>query len=47
MAAAARTFLKTTVKTYPLARANAALEDLRHGRFAGAAVLVPEGSAAV
>ncbi|WP_374514890.1 zinc-binding alcohol dehydrogenase family protein, partial [Brevundimonas sp.] len=29
------------VVEYPLARANEALEDLRHGRFAGAAVLVP------
>jgi propanol-preferring alcohol dehydrogenase len=34
-------FLKTQVKTYPLDQANAALEDLRAGRFAGAAVLVP------
>ena len=33
--------LKTQVKTYPLDQANAALEDLRAGRFAGAAVLVP------
>jgi propanol-preferring alcohol dehydrogenase len=29
------------VVTYPLARANAALDDLRAGAFAGAAVLVP------
>jgi len=29
---------------YPLARAGAALEDLRHGRFTGAAVLVPEAA---
>jgi alcohol dehydrogenase, propanol-preferring len=33
--------LKTAVTTYPLARANDALDDLRHGRFSGAAVLVP------
>ena len=31
----------TTVHAYPLERANAALEDLRRGRFTGAAVLVP------
>jgi propanol-preferring alcohol dehydrogenase len=31
--------VKTT--TYPLAEANRALEDLRAGRFDGAAVLVP------
>jgi propanol-preferring alcohol dehydrogenase len=31
----------TTVHTYPLEQANEALEDLRHGRFNGAAVLVP------
>jgi propanol-preferring alcohol dehydrogenase len=30
-----------TTTTYPLARANAALDDLRRGRVAGAAVLVP------
>jgi propanol-preferring alcohol dehydrogenase len=30
---------KTTV--YPLREANQALDDLRHGRFEGAAVLVP------
>jgi propanol-preferring alcohol dehydrogenase len=28
------------VTTYPLERANAALDDLRHGRLNGAAVLV-------
>lgn len=33
--------VKTTTTIYPLARANAALDDLRAGRFAGAAVLVP------
>ena len=31
----------TTVHAYPLERANEALEDLRRGRFTGAAVLVP------
>jgi alcohol dehydrogenase, propanol-preferring len=31
----------TRVKTYPLARANQALADLRAGRFDGAAVLLP------
>jgi propanol-preferring alcohol dehydrogenase len=31
----------TTTTIYPLARANEALADLRAGRFAGAAVLVP------
>ncbi len=31
----------TTVHTYPLERANEALDDLRQGRFNGAAVLVP------
>ena len=33
--------LKTTTTPYPLERANAALDDLRAGRFQGAAVLVP------
>lgn len=40
-AAAARIAIRTTVHTYPLAHANQALADLRAGRFAGAAVLVP------
>jgi propanol-preferring alcohol dehydrogenase len=31
----------TKTTTYPLARANDALADLRAGRFEGAAVLVP------
>lgn len=31
----------TTVHSYPLEQANQALEDLREGRFSGAAVLVP------
>ena len=41
MEVAARIALKTRVKTYPLAQANAALDDLRAGRFSGAAVLLP------
>jgi propanol-preferring alcohol dehydrogenase len=35
--------VRTNVRTYPLVQANAALEDLRHGRLQGAAVLVPGG----
>jgi propanol-preferring alcohol dehydrogenase len=38
---AARAGVRPQVTTYPLAQANAALEDLRQGAFAGAAVLVP------
>lgn len=41
MEVAARVPLRTQVTTYPLAQANAALDDLRRGRFSGAAVLVP------
>ena len=33
--------IETTVHRYQLEQANEALEDLRHGRFSGAAVLVP------
>ncbi|HVX81769.1 MAG TPA: alcohol dehydrogenase, partial [Devosiaceae bacterium] len=33
--------IKTTTRVYPLERANEALDDLRAGRFQGAAVLVP------
>lgn len=33
--------IQTTTTAYPLARANDALEDLRNGRFEGAAVLTP------
>ncbi|MDX1711013.1 MAG: zinc-dependent alcohol dehydrogenase family protein [Rhodovibrionaceae bacterium] len=33
--------VKTQVTTYPLARANDALSDLRDGRLSGAAVLIP------
>jgi propanol-preferring alcohol dehydrogenase len=38
---APRAGVQTRITTYPLAGANAALEDLRAGRFTGAAVLVP------
>ena len=38
---APRAGVKTTTHIYPLARANDALDDLRAGRFSGAAVLVP------
>jgi propanol-preferring alcohol dehydrogenase len=38
---APRAGVKTTTTVYPLAAANAALADLRDGRFQGAAVLVP------
>lgn len=38
---APRVPVHTAVTTYPLAAANQALEDLRHGRFEGAAVLLP------
>lgn len=40
MRIAAQTPLRTHVTPYPLERANAALDDLRQGRLAGAAVLV-------
>ncbi len=33
--------VETSVTTYPLAAANEALDDLRNGRFRGAAVIVP------
>lgn len=33
--------LRTHIREYPLDRANQALDDLRHGRLSGAAVLVP------
>ena len=39
LALAPRVPLRTTVTPYPLERANEALDDLRHGRFEGAAVL--------
>lgn len=33
--------VQTSVRTYPLAQANQALDELRHGAFHGAAVLLP------
>jgi propanol-preferring alcohol dehydrogenase len=36
---AARADLRTTISVYPLAATNDALEDLRHGRFEGSAVV--------
>ena len=33
--------VRTSTTDYPLERANEALDDLRHGRFQGAAVLIP------
>ena len=41
LALAPRVPLRTTAHPYPLADANRALDDLRRGRFEGAAVLVP------
>jgi len=41
MAVAAAMPLEVTATTYPLARANEAMDDLRAGRLTGAAVLVP------
>ena len=41
LAVAPRANVRTEVTRYPLARANAALADLREGRLQGAAVLVP------
>jgi propanol-preferring alcohol dehydrogenase len=41
LALAPRVPVRTRVTTYPLEAANEALEDLRHGRFSGAAVVVP------
>ncbi len=41
LAIAARIPIHTQVHPYPLEEANRALDDLRHGRFQGAAVLVP------
>jgi propanol-preferring alcohol dehydrogenase len=38
---AARAGIRNHVTRYPLAEANRALDDLRHGRFQGAAVLIP------
>jgi alcohol dehydrogenase, propanol-preferring len=36
--------VRTTTTSYPLDRANDAIDDLRHGRLEGAAVLLPAGS---
>ena len=41
LALAGKTPIETETTTYPLDRANAALDDLRQGRFEGAAVLIP------
>jgi len=41
MQLAARSPIRTSVRTYPLEQANEALADLRAGRLEGAAVLVP------
>jgi alcohol dehydrogenase, propanol-preferring len=41
LAIAPRVGIRTRVTRYPLSEANRALDDLRHGRFEGAAVLVP------
>ncbi|UQA58557.1 zinc-dependent alcohol dehydrogenase family protein [Polyangium aurulentum] len=41
LALAPRVPVRTEVNVYPLEKGAAALEDLRHGRFSGAAVLVP------
>ena len=41
LAIAPKVRVHTTTTAYPLARANEALADLRAGRFAGAAVLIP------
>jgi len=42
---AARTSIELHTHRYPLSQANQALDDLREGRFAGAAVLVPGAEA--
>lgn len=41
LAFAGKMHIKTEVRTYPLDKANNALEDLRQGNFNGAAVLLP------
>lgn len=41
LAVARKAGIRTTVKRYPLAAANDALDDLRNGRLNGAAVLMP------
>jgi alcohol dehydrogenase, propanol-preferring len=42
LAIAPRVPVKTEIQSYPLARANEALDDLRKGRVRGAAVLIPQ-----
>jgi propanol-preferring alcohol dehydrogenase len=41
MAVAERMPIQTSVETFPLESANTALDQLRHGRIRGAAVLIP------
>ena len=41
LSVAARVGVKTTTKSYALVQANEALDDLRAGRFQGAAVITP------
>ena len=41
LALAPKVGIVTKTNPYPLQRANEALDDLRHGRFEGAAVLIP------
>ena len=41
LAIAGKAGVRTTTTVYPLAETNAALADLRSGRFQGAAVVVP------
>jgi len=45
LALAPKVPVKTEVTAYPLAKANEALDDLRHGRFNGAAVVVVDEKA--
>jgi len=42
LALAAEVAIRTETHTYPLSEANRALDDLRAGRFTGAAVLLPQ-----
>ena len=43
MRVAERVAIRTSVKPFALTEANSALDELRHGRVRGAAVLVPDG----
>jgi propanol-preferring alcohol dehydrogenase len=45
LALAPRAGVRSRVRAYPLERANEALDDLRAGRFEGAAVLVVDSPA--